>query len=150
MQSPDRKIDATIQSYTKSWMDSLDHPRTFTTLGYFFVGLFILFWSSSLTSLIGYDVNKGYGASIFVIIGLTLTLTTIFLNKLMSKIGLDRPIRSALLFSALVGPYVFLTTYNSWNLPVISHIVGFFASILTFIFSYLLDTALGRYLKRSR
>src|SRR4030065_2444359 len=115
MQSPERKIDIAMQSYAKSWMKSLDRPRASTTLGYFFVGLFILFWSSSLTSLLGFNLNKGYGALIFVVIGLTLTFTTIFMNRIMAKIGLERPIRSDLLLSALVGPYINLTTYNFWS-----------------------------------
>jgi hypothetical protein len=68
----------------------------------------------------------------------------------MVKIGLERPIRSALFLSALVGPYVNQTTYNSWNLPVISHLAGFIASILTFTISYLLDTALGKYLNNDK
>ena len=150
MQSPERKIDIAMQSYAKSWMKSLDRPRASTTLGYFFVGLFILFWSSSLTSLLDFTLNKEYGALIFVVIGLTLTFTTIFMNRIMAKIGLERPIRSALLLSALVGPYINLTTYNSWSLPVISHMAGFIASILTFIFSYLLDTTMERYLKHTK
>lgn len=150
MQSPESKIDAAMQSYAKRWMKSIDQPRASTTLGYFFAGMFILFWSSSLTTLLGFDLQKGYGALIFVLIGLTLTFTIFFLNRIMTKIELQRPIRSAVLLSALIGPYVNLATYNSWNLPVISHVAGFFASILTFIISYLLDTTLGKYLKHTK
>jgi hypothetical protein len=145
MQFQDRKIDAAMQSYAKRWMKSIDRPRASTTLGYFFIGLFILFWSSSITSLLGFDFKIGYGTLIFVTLGLTLSLTIIFINRFMEKIGLDRPIRSALFLSALVGPYVNLITYNAWNRPVISHIVGFIASIFTFTISYLLDTTLGNY-----
>jgi hypothetical protein len=150
MQSPVRKIDTAMQSYTKRWLKSLDRPRASTTLGYFFLGLFILFWSSSLTTLLGFDLKKGYGALIFIVIGLTLMFTTIFINRIMAKIGLERPVRSALWLSAVIGPYINLTTYNSWNLPVISHLAGFFASILTFIISYLLDTTLERYQKHTK
>ena len=131
-------------------MKSIDRPRASTTLGFFFIGLFILFWSSSISSLLGFDVKKGYGTLIFVAVGLTLTFTIILVNRFMVKIGLERPIRSALFLSALVGPYVNQTTYNSWNLPVISHLAGFIASILTFTISYLLDTALGKYLNNDK
>lgn len=147
MQSPEDKIDVAMQSYAKRWMKSLSQPRASTTLGYFFVGLFILFWSSSLTTLMGFDLKKGYGILIFIGVGLILTLPTIFINWIMAKIGLVRPIRSALWLSAIIGPYVNLTTYNSWNVPVISHIAGFIASILAFIFSFLLDKTLEKYFK---
>jgi len=150
MQFQDRKIDDAMQSYARRWMKSIDRPRASTTLGFFFIGLFILFWSSSISSLLGFDVKKGYGTLIFVAVGLTLTFTIILVNRFMVKIGLERPIRSALFLSALVGPYVNQTTYNSWNLPVISHLAGFIASILTFTISYLLDTALGKYLNNDK
>lgn len=150
MQFQDRKIDVAMQSYARRWMKSIDRPRASTTLGFFFIGLFILFWSSSISSLLGFDVKKGYGTLIFVAVGLTLTFTIILVNRFMVKIGLERPIRSALFLSALVGPYVNQTTYNSWNLPVISHLAGFIASILTFTISYLLDTALGKYLNNDK
>ena len=150
MQFQDRKIDVAMQSYARRWMKSIDRPRASTTLGYFFIGLFILFWSSSISSLLGFEVKKGYGTLIFVAVGLTLTFIIILVNRFMVKIGLERPIRSALFLSALVGPYVNQTTYNSWNLPVISHLAGFIASILTFTISYLLDTALGKYLNNDK
>ena len=150
MQFQDRKIDAAMQSYARKWMKSIDRPRASTTLGYFFIGLFILFWSSSISSLLSIDLKMGYGTLIFVAVGLILTFTIIFINKFMVKIGLERPIRSALFLSAVVGPYVNQSTYNSWNLPVISHIAGFIASILTFTISYLLDTRLGKYLENNK
>ncbi len=149
MRSPERKIDKAMQSYAKKWIKSTNQQRASTTLGYFFVGLFILFWSSSITSFLGLDLKNGFGALFFVFIGLSLTCITIYVNKLMAKIGLERPIRSALFLSALIGPYVYLSTYNAWNLPVISHVAGFFASVLTFVLSYLLDTSLGSYLKKT-
>jgi hypothetical protein len=150
MQFHDRKIDDAMQSYARKWMKSIDRPRASTTLGYFFVGLFILFWSSSISSMLGFDLKQGYGVLIFIAVGLILTFTIILVNKFMAKIGLARPIRSALFLSAVVGPYVNQTTYNSWNLPVISHLAGFIASILTFTISYLLDTTLEKYLKNDK
>jgi hypothetical protein len=144
MQFLDRKIDAAMQSYARKWMESIDRPRASTTLGYFFIGLFILFWSSSISSTVGFDFKKGYGALIFVAVGLIMAYTITLVNKFMEKIGLERPIRSALFLSAVIGPFVNQTTFNSLSLPAISHIVGFIASILTFIISYLLDTSLGK------
>ena len=147
MQFQDRKIDAAMQSFAKKWMKSIDRPRVSTSLGYFFIGLFILLWSSSISSLLGFNFNVGHGAIIFVAVGLILSLIIILINKFLVKINLERPIRSALFLSALIGPYINLTTYNSWNLPVISHLAGFIASIMTFTISYLLDTTLGKYQK---
>jgi hypothetical protein len=65
----------------------------------------------------------------------------------MSRIGLERPIRSSLWLSAVLGPYVNLITYNLWNSPVVSHIAGFGTAILTFILSFLLEKTLERNLK---
>jgi hypothetical protein len=148
MKFSEDKIDAAMQSYAKNWMKSIRGPRTSTTLGYFFTGLFILFWSSSLTALFGYDLKKGYGVLIFVGIGLALSVATIMINKFMARIGMERSIRSALWLSAVIGPYVNQFSYHSWKIPVISHIAGFTASILTFIFSYQLDKLISRYLKQ--
>jgi hypothetical protein len=147
MQFQDRKIDAAMQSFAKKWMKSMDRPRVSTSLGYFFIGVFILLWSSSISSLLGFKFNVGQGVIIFVAVGLILSLIIIFINKFLVIINLERPIRSALFLSALIGPYINLTTYNSWNLPVISHLAGFIASIMTFTISYLLDTTLGKYQK---
>jgi hypothetical protein len=149
MRLNESKIDIAMRSYAKKWIKSTNQQRVSTTLGYFFVGLFILFWSSSITTFLGLDLKSGYGALFFVFIGISLTFITIYLNKLMAKIGLKRPIRSALFLSALIGPYTYLSTYNAWNLPVISHIAGFFASVLTFILCYLLDTFLVSYLEKT-
>jgi hypothetical protein len=103
----------------------------------------LLFWSSSLTTLIGFDL-KGYGALLFIVVGLILTYTIIFMNKIKGKIGFLRPVHSTLWSCAAIGPYVNLYINNSWNIPGISHMVGLFTSILTFIISYLLDTTLER------
>ena len=144
MRLPDRKIDASMQSVAKKWMKSLDRPRASTTLGYFFVGMFILFWSSSLTTMLGFDLKNGFGSLVFIGIGLSLTFATMLIIRFMSKIGIDRPVRSAFMLSAVIGPYVNMTTYHAWNSTVISHIAGFSASIIAFIVSILLDKLLER------
>ncbi len=141
---PDHRIDATMQAFAKRWMKSMDQPRPSTTLGYFFAGLFILFWSSSLTTLLGYDVKKGWGALVFVGVALLLTLPTLFFIRLMAVVGIDRPTRSALLFSAVIGPYAYMAADHTWSIWVISHILGFIASILAFLASLGLDRLLAR------
>jgi hypothetical protein len=93
---------------------------------------------------VGYDLKKGFGALIFIGVGLSLTLATILLNRVMAIIGLDRPIRSAVCLCAVIGPYVNLATYHTWNSPVISHIAGFIASIGSFLISILLDKVLEK------
>ncbi|MFZ0531703.1 MAG: hypothetical protein WAM09_00870 [Anaerolineales bacterium] len=144
MRSPDRKIDASMQSAAKKWMKSLDRPRASTTLGYFFVGMFILFWSSSLTAMFGFNLKNGFGSLIFIGVGLSLTFATMLIIRFMARIGIDRPVRSAFMLSAVIGPYVNMAAYHAWNSPVISHIAGFSASILAFIVSILLDKLLER------
>ncbi len=142
MPSPDPKIDAPMRAYAKRWMKSLDRPRASTTLGYFFVGLFILFWSSSLTTMLGFDLKKGFGSLVFIGVGLSLTFAAMLVIRIMTKIGLDRPTRSAIMLSAVIGPYVNMATYHAWESPVISHITGFIASIFAFLLSLLLDKML--------
>jgi hypothetical protein len=144
MRLPDQKIDAPMRAYAKRWMKSLDRPRASTTLGYFFVGLFILFWSSSLTTMLGFNLKKGFGSLVFIGVGLLLMFSTLLIIRIMAKIGLDRPTRSAIMLSAVIGPYVNLAVYHAWNSPVISHIVGFIASIFAFLISLLLDKMLER------
>ncbi len=137
-----------MQAYAKRWMKSLERPRPSTTLGYFFVGLFILFWSSSATDLLGYDVKKGWGALVFLGVALLLTLPTVFFVRVMALIGLDRPTRSAFLFSAVIGPYINMVADHAWKQPTISHILGFFAAIASFLISLLLDRLLERSSKK--
>ncbi len=144
MKTPDEKIDASLQAFARRWMKSMDRPRASTTLGYFFAGLFILFWSSSLTNVLGFDLKKGWGTLVFVGIGLLITLPTLFLNRIMALVGMDRPSRSALLFSAVIGPYVYMAADHAWNVWVISHILGFAASILAFLISLGLDRLIDR------
>lgn len=133
-----------MQAYAKQWMKSFEKPRPTTTLGFFFVGLFILFWSSSITSLLGYNLSKGPGAFIFIGIALLLSILTILLNHVMSIIGIERPVRSGIFLSSVLGPYVNMLAENAWKSPTISHIAGFFASILAFLLSYLLDRIIAR------
>jgi hypothetical protein len=139
MKSPDQKIDASVQAFAKRWMSSLDRPRVSTTLGYFFVGLFLLFWSSAITSLLGFDLNKGIGVFVFIGVGILVVFPTIFFVKLMARLGVDRPTRSAFLFSAVIGPYVNMVAQQAWHIPVLSHMLGFVAAIFAFLFSLLLD-----------
>ncbi len=143
MKSTD-KMDASMKAYAKRWMKSLDKPRPSTTLGYFFVGLFILFWSSSVIGLLGFDLKNLIGALVFIGIGFGLTLVTLLFVRVMALVGIDRPTRSACLFSAVIGPYVNMLTYHAWNLPSVSHILGFMAAILAFLSSIVLDRLLAR------
>jgi len=149
MQTPDNKIDTAMQAYAKKWLSSLDNRRPSTSLGYFFVGFFLLIWSSSLTTQLGYDLKKGIGALIFIGIGLGLTLIIIMTNSLMTKVGLGRPIRSAIWLSAIIGPYINLSIYHLWKIPIVSHMIGFAAAILAFLISITLDKVLERKPKKA-
>ncbi len=148
MKPPDNRIDASLQAFARRWMKSMERPRASTTLGYFFAGLFILFWSSSLTSVLGFDLKQGWGTLVFVGVGLLLTLPTLFFIRVMALVGLDRPTRSALLFSAVMGPYAYMAADKAWNVWVISHISGFAASILAFLASLGLDRLIDRTLHK--
>ena len=144
MRLPDQKIDGSMRAYAKRWIKSLDRPRASTTLGYFFVGLFILFWSSSLTTMLGFDLKKGFGSLVFIGVGLSLTFAAMLIIRVMAMVGLDRPTRSAIMLSAVIGPYVNMAVYHAWESPVVSHIAGFIASIFSFLISLLLDKLLVR------
>jgi hypothetical protein len=148
LKPPDDKIDASMRAFARRWMNSIDKPRPSTSLGYFFVGLFTLFWASSLTNLLGFDLRKGWGSLVFIGLAVLIILPVIIIVRLMARIGLDRPIRSAFLFSAVIGPYVDLVADHAWNLSVVSHMLGFAASILAFLASLLLDRLLARSAKQ--
>lgn len=149
MKISEDQIDASIKAYAKKWMKSLDRPRPSTTLGYFFAGLFILFWSSALTHGLGFDVNTVLGALVFTGTLFILIFLMWLLIRLMAGFGINRPTRSALLLSAIIGPYVYMAIYQQWNSVVISHISGFVASITAFIFSFLLDKLLTKNTKEN-
>ena len=144
MKISEDQIDASIKAYAKKWMKSLDRPRTSTTLGYFFAGLFILFWSSSLTHEMGLDVKTLIGALVFTGTVFILISLMWLLIRIMAGFGINRSTRSALLLSAVIGPYIYMAVYQHWNSAVISHISGFVASICAFIFSIFLDKILSK------
>lgn len=142
MDSSDEDKATSKQSYIDNLIKIMNQPHTTTTLGYFFVGMSILLWSSSVTELFGYDHHEGYGGLIFSAVGLSLTLSTIFVNKLMMIVGLERPIRSSLWLSAIAGSYITITTYP-WGIPIFSEIAGFATAIFVFLVSYQIDKKLG-------
>ena len=150
MKSTDDKIDASMQAYAKRWMKSLNKPRPSTTLGYFFVGLFILFWSSSLTEITGFDLRNILGVLVFIGFGLILTLTSLIFVWLMTRLGLDRPTRSAFLLSAVLGPYINMVAEHTWKISVVSHVLGFLGAILAFLASLSLDRLLAKSPHRPR
>jgi hypothetical protein len=132
MKPPDRKGDADMKLVEKKWMNLIFWPRASTTLGYFFVSFFILFWSSSLTTQTGFSLKNIWGILVFLGFILILTLIILLIVSVLTSLGLDRPTRSALLFSAVIGPYADLVAEHAWKIPVISHVLGFLAAILAF------------------
>ena len=100
--------------------------------------------------MLGFDLKKGFGSLVFIAVGLTLTFIALLIIRLMAKIGIDRPTRSAMMLSAVIGPYVNMAAYHAWESPVISHIAGFIASILAFLLSLLLDKMLVRIPEQAR
>jgi len=140
----DRKIDSTVKAYSTSWLKSLNIPGASTILSNLLITFCVLFWSVTLTTMFGYDLKKGAGTLVFIGIWLSISLITFVAMRLMSKLGVDRSTRSAFILSAIIGPYVDLVTYHAWNLPVISHIIGFAGATIAFLFSLLLDKLLVR------
>jgi len=144
MKLSDHQIDASMKAYAKKWLKTLDQSRPSTTLGYFFTGLFILFWSSSITHLLGYDLSQIAGSLIFVGLLFVSGFVMWLLVRIMAIMGINRPTRSALLLSAVMGPYIYMAVYQKLNLAVISHISGFLASIFAFLASLMLDRAMEK------
>jgi hypothetical protein len=144
MKLSDQQIDATMKAYAKKWLKSLDRPRISTTLGYFFTSLFILIWSSSLMHIFGFTVETLLGSLVFIGILILLIFLVWLLVHIMANLGINRPTRSAILLSAVIGPYVFMAIYMRWNSTVISHISGFMTSIFAFILSIFLDKTLTK------
>ena len=138
----DHKIDATVQEYSKKWLKSLERPRVSTILSNFLISFLYLFWSSALTTMFGFNLKKGIGTLIFIGIWLAFTLATFLALRAFSKLGVDRPISSAFLLSTITGLYVNLVTYHDWDLPVLSHMIGFGCSIVVFLFILIVDKLL--------
>jgi hypothetical protein len=144
MKSSDQRIDTSLRAFARRWMKTFDRPRPSTTLGYFSVGLFVLFWSSSLSKQTGFNLNSIWGTLVFLGFVVILTLTSMLIVHILARLGIDRPTRSALLFSAVIGPYVNMLTARAWNISVVSHILGFLAGILAFLTSLLLDKLIAK------
>lgn len=140
----DQKIDDFIKDYSKRWLKSLDIPRASTIISNLVIGFSVLFWSATLTAMIGYDLKKGFGTLIFIGIWVSFSLVILLVNRALAKLAVDRSTRSAFMFSAIIGSYVDLVAYRAWSLPVISHLAGFAGSIVAFLFSLLVDKLLAR------
>jgi FtsH-binding integral membrane protein len=87
---------------------------------------------------------EGLGIIIFFSIGAGFIISSIFINTILTKLGFEKPLRSALWFSALVGPYISIVAINNWDNPALSHITGVVTAILAFVLSYFLDRAFTR------
>jgi hypothetical protein len=144
MQKPQDKYDEAMQDYARKWMRTLDKPRHSTNISIFFIAIFIFIWSSTLTNLLGYVPLEGLGIIIFFSIGAGFIISSIFINTILTKLGFEKPLRSALWFSALVGPYISIVAINNWDNPALSHITGVVTAILAFVLSYFLDRAFTR------
>ncbi len=144
MKIVDHKIDNAVQAYWKRWLDSLDRPRAAVILANFVITFVTLFWSASITTQLGYELKKGVGTLIFIGIWLLISLVILGTSRLMTLLGIEAGIRSALLLAGIVGPYINLVAFRAWELATLSHILGFAGSILTFVFTLLLDKTLNR------
>jgi hypothetical protein len=139
MKNPINKHDEEMQDYARKWMKSLDKPRFSTNISYFFLVIFLLVWASTLTNQMGYIPLRGVGMLITLGIIAVLILILLATNHILAKIGLSKAIRSALWFSALIGPYISIIAINNWGNSALSHIVGVFSALLGFNISYALD-----------
>ena len=147
MQQPHDKYDKVMQDYAKKWMKSLDKPRYSTSMGTFFVLIFLFIWASTLTNQLGYVPMQGSGIVVFLALIIALGLGCYFINSLLTQIGFPKSIRSAIWFSALIGPYLGIVAINNLQNPVLSHLIGVTSSIISFILSFGLDKL---FVRRSR
>jgi hypothetical protein len=130
-------------------MDSIDQPHSFTTLGFFLIGLFILSWSSSSASHLGYELDELLGSVDFFAIGFGITLITIMIITAIVWIGLTQPIRTARLLRSPFGLQTFLITIQAWHYSFLIRLAVFIASMITFSPSFLLDRHLERSLTKA-
>jgi hypothetical protein len=144
MKNPHDKYDTAMQEYARKWIRTLDRPHYSNSISIFFIAIFIFLWSSALTRQSGYTPLKGFGIIIFFSIIALFIFILIVMNTILAKIGFSRPIRAALWFSALIGPYISIVLINSLENPPISHFIGFVSSVLAFILSYSLDRVFVR------
>jgi sensor histidine kinase YesM len=144
MPEPQDKSNKEMQEYARKWMRSLNQSRYSTNISNFFTAIFIFFWSSTLTNHLGYTPFNGFGFIVILCIAIVIILALLFTNSILSTIGFSKSIRSALWFSALVGPYISIIAINNWRNPTLSHIAGVFSSVIAFLISFVLDKVLIR------
>ncbi len=101
-------------------------------------------WVSSLIKEWGYVGYRGPGFFIGFGLFFIVVLGVAALDIFMAFISLNKIIRSAIWFSAFLGPYVSVMVLEKWGIPVWSHIAGSVSVLLAFSLSWLLD----RFLKR--
>lgn len=128
-----------MRTIARQWLKNFDRPRPSTSIGFFFCGVFVFIWSSTITRTFGFDPYKDWGVAVFISFGLILAYTLILVNSLLSRLGLVRSLRSAFLFSALIGPFLAITTYNNSKIPVWGHLAGFGSALIAFCISLVVD-----------
>jgi hypothetical protein len=133
------EFDKAVQESVHNSMQSLRRPRTTTNLGNFFGALFVFFWASSLTNQLGYQPFRGTGIIVFIGLLVGIGAALIFFDSLLGRSGINRSTRSAIWFSAVIGPYISILAMNNWGENVLSHMAGFAGTALAFWASYLLD-----------
>lgn len=144
------KYDQAMREYAREWMKSLDRPRYSTNIGTFFVIIFLFIWASTLTSQLGYTPRQGFGIFVFIIIGVALGFGSYIFNYLLSLIGFPKPVRSAIWFSVLIGPYLGIVAINNLKNPILSHIIGVASGVIAFVLSYGLDIMFERRINPTR
>jgi hypothetical protein len=68
-------------------------------------------------------------------------LAVVLVDDLLARAGIQRPIRSGVWASVILGPVIGLEAFSRWGQPVWSQIIGFTSAVLAFGMIYLLDKA---------
>ena len=108
------------------------------------MGYVVYTWVSSLIKEWGYVGYRGPGLYIGFGLFFVGVLSVAAIDIFMALMNLNKIIRSAIWFSAILGPYMSVMVLEKWGIPVWSHIAGSVSVLLAFSLSWLLDRLLKR------
>ena len=120
-------------------MHTSDHPPYRPAVGAFLLGLLGYQWVAAILKGWGYVPYRSPGLFIGLALFIGFALSALLVDFLLARILPQQALRSALWFSAVLGPYAGLLAFSTWGEPIASHIVGIVTTLLAFGLGYFLE-----------
>jgi hypothetical protein len=131
-----------MDRFSNSLINNRKQKRAFSTSpAIFFPGIFGIGWIFQLIKEWSGVLYRSLGTVIAIGIFFVFILAIVLIDDLLARAGIQRPIRSGIWASAVLGPVLGFAAFSQWGHPIWSQIIAFASAILTFGVIYLLDRA---------